>query len=71
MSRIQGNDETGSSLVSRGRDQGLDQGFSKLTLSFQGRFQRHANGGKFRPLMTFGRAGYLRLFLKVDKDLVY
>jgi len=42
ISRIQGNDETGSSLVSRGRDRGLYQSFSKLLLSFQGRFQRHA-----------------------------
>jgi hypothetical protein len=64
MSRIQGNDETGSSLVSRGRDQGLDQGFSKLTLSFQGIFQRHADGGKFRPLMTFRRGGVVEAVLE-------
>jgi hypothetical protein len=50
--------------VSRGRDEGLDEDFSKLTLSFQGIFQRHADGGKFRPLMTFRRGGVIEAVLE-------
>jgi hypothetical protein len=64
MSRIQGNDETGSSLVSQARDRGLYQSFSKLMLSFQGRFQRRAGSGKFRPLMALGRGGVVEAVLE-------
>jgi hypothetical protein len=64
MSRIQGNDETGSSLVSQGRDRGVYQSFSKLMLSFQGRFQRHAGGDKFRSLRALGRGGVVEAVLE-------